>query len=231
MRTCSTLGCETGLYSRGLCRPHYQKLKRAAETAICCIKECRKKVVARDMCATHYQRLKKYGSPMRTQVRQFHGLSVKDRLFKWVEKTDECWLWKGTINPTGYGLISIDSRPRLAHRVSWTVHNGEIPDGLFVLHRCDTPLCVRPDHLFLGTQNDNMADMWTKGRANPGHVVGRRVGTAKLTEVQVRSIRQSNMPGVFLATKYGVSTTQISDIRNRKSWRHLDDRPPKERTQ
>ena len=189
---------------------------------ICCIKECEKKVLACDMCAMHYRRLKRYGSPLRTKAVQYHGLSVKDRLLKRVRKSDECWLWVGAINPKGYGMMSIKSHPRLSHRISWEVHNGPIPEGMFVLHKCDTPLCVRPEHLFLGRQIDNMTDMIRKGRQNPGHVPGIKNGNSKLTEVDVRSIRQSNMPGVFLASKFRVSTTLISDIRNRKAWRHLE---------
>lgn len=189
---------------------------------VCCIKECEKKVLARGLCAMHYNRLRKTGSPIELKNIQYHGLSVADRLMKRVAKSDGCWLWNGGVNPTGYGMINVEGKPRLTHRVSWTVHNGPIPDGMFVLHRCDTPLCVRPDHLFLGDQEANMADMVAKGRHNPGHVIGAAVGTSKLTDVQVRSIRLSKLPGVFLAGKYGVSTTTISDIRRRKIWRHIE---------
>ena len=189
---------------------------------ICCIKGCKNQSLARDMCSNHYKRLRLYGSPMRTKMVQYHGLSVEDRLYKRVRKTEGCWLWQGSLNPKGYGMMSIDSRPRLVHRISWQVAHGPIPGGAFVLHKCDNPICVRPDHLFLGTQQDNMSDMVAKGRHNPGHVPGEKNGCSKLTEVQVRSIRQSNLPGVVLARKYGISPAQISDIRNRKSWRHLE---------
>lgn len=79
-----------------------------------------------------------------------------------------CWLWRAT-GGRRYGSLFVDGRREQAHRVSWLLHRGKIPDGLHVLHKCDTPLCVNPDHLFLGTHADNMADMKAKGRARSGH--------------------------------------------------------------
>lgn len=95
------------------------------------------------------------------------------RFWKRVQKTDSCWIWTGTKLWNGYGSLSLGrargfsiDQKHYAHRVSWLIHNGEIPDGIFVCHRCDNPICVRPDHLFLGTPLDNMRDMISKGRAS-----------------------------------------------------------------
>lgn len=95
--------------------------------------------------------------------------SLAARFWAKVNKTPTCWLWTANRLPKGYGVINVGGRAgsqQLAHRVSWELHFGPIPDGLWVLHRCDNPPCVRPDHLFLGTVQDNVDDMVTKGRAN-----------------------------------------------------------------
>lgn len=75
-----------------------------------------------------------------------------------------CWLWKGSRNGRGYGEIYVHGKKEMAHRASWLIHRGVIPDGLYVLHRCDCPPCVNPAHLFLGTNSDNMLDAAARGR-------------------------------------------------------------------
>jgi hypothetical protein len=89
---------------------------------------------------------------------------VHVRFWRNVQKTPTCWLWTGAYQKPGYGKIGDGSHSKYAHRVSWELQAGAIPHGLQVLHRCDNPQCVRPDHLFLGTQADNVADMYAKGR-------------------------------------------------------------------
>ena len=143
------------------------------EKQICCIKACENEAQAHSICNTHWRRIVAFGDPFRTKQVQFHGLSPADRFWKWVNKTEKCWLWTGRTNKTkpgtGAGQFRIVGRknPILAHRFSWELVNGPVPDGMCVCHKCDVPYCVRPDHLFLGTQSDNSKDMWSKGRANP----------------------------------------------------------------
>lgn len=91
-------------------------------------------------------------------------------------KPNECWEWLGTRDDRGYGKIIIKGVRHKGHRLSWVVHNGSIPDGLNVLHKCDNPPCVNPHHLFLGTQRDNIMDMVSKGRANPASLLNLRPG-------------------------------------------------------
>lgn len=98
--------------------------------------------------------------------------TLADRFWSKVRKSDGCWLWTDKPHaPWGYGRLgnAINGKEIKAHRLSWMLHFGPIPDGLGVLHKCDTPLCVRPDHLFLGTQLDNVHDCVAKGRAAGGN--------------------------------------------------------------
>lgn len=100
-------------------------------------------------------------------------LPLAVRFWTKVEKTDDCWLWVGSKTKTGYGKLwdGIDrtgSGTIDAHRLSWILHFGPIPEEMYVCHRCDVKVCVRPDHLFLGTPKQNTADMFLKGRARPG---------------------------------------------------------------
>ena len=96
---------------------------------------------------------------------------MTERFWENVSKTETCWVWIGHRKETNYGVISEGKRkgrPKSAHRYSWEIHNGPIPEGLCVLHRCDNPPCVNPEHLFLGTLADNAQDMLAKGRGRWG---------------------------------------------------------------
>jgi hypothetical protein len=134
-----------------------------------------------------------------------------------LEPDTGCWLWTRSTSASGYGRISVNGKPRKAHRASYEIHIGPIPDGLCVLHRCDTPACVNPEHLFLGTQQDNMADMNRKGRGARGE----RNGGTHLTERDILAIRADKRLHRLIAADYGVAGSQISVIKNRKTWRHV----------
>lgn len=107
-----------------------------------------------------------------------HTWTVSDRFARYVPTwgtPDGCWEWTGaTVGHMGYGWMTFDGQSRLAHRVSFLVYQGEIPDGMKVLHTCDNPVCVRPDHLRLGTNADNQQDMKAKGRGTIKHSAKRR---------------------------------------------------------
>jgi hypothetical protein len=149
---------------------------------------------------------------------------LADRFWEMVRKggTEECWLWTGATT-WGYGQIGSggqDGPPLKAHRVSWELRHGPIPPGLHVCHRCDVRACVNPQHLFLGTRQDNMDDMRLKGRATRGE----RDSQAKLTAEKVLEIRKALQGGTRhrdLAATYGVSQGNISNIARNKSWRHI----------
>lgn len=135
------------------------------------------------------------------------------------ERENGCWQWIGETRKFGYGSISYMGRGRLAHRVSWLLAGREIPDGLCVLHKCDNPGCVNPDHLFLGTKAENNQDKIRKGRAR--HPSGSEVSTAKLTEPQVRAILADQRTYRVIAGEFGVSCSAVSAIKNGQNWKKL----------
>lgn len=147
---------------------------------------------------------------------------IETRFWRYVKKTDGCWLWTGCIRGYGYGYLShwpTRGAKVNCHRLSWMLHFGKIPKGLYVCHHCDVPACVRPDHLFIGTARDNKLDAVSKSR----HARGIKINTAKLNERKVRAIR-SAYPGKtqqMIADKYGVSQRLVSLIVRKESWSWL----------
>jgi hypothetical protein len=147
-----------------------------------------------------------------------------DKFLEKVNKTDSCWLWTGArLKIKGqkwHGVLRRNKQYWLTHRYSWTMFNGEIPTDMFVLHRCDVPNCVNPDHLFLGTQDDNIKDMMNKGR----HADQRGIlqSNVKLTEEQVRYIKNKlDISTNELAEQYKVSPSTIRDIKKNRTWTHI----------
>jgi hypothetical protein len=132
-----------------------------------------------------------------------------------------CWEWQGRRASTGYGRVSVNNTYVLAHRASYLVHYGEIPDGMEVCHTCDNPPCVNPNHLFIATHLANMTDASHKGRCHPGELTA----NAKLTASDVREIRRLRQDGwklADLAAKFNVSQPNITAILNRQTWRHIE---------
>lgn len=143
-----------------------------------------------------------------------------ERFMKYVmpEPNTGCWFWIGAyIKTTNYGTFRFRNKMNRANRVSYTLFNGEITNGLFVLHKCDNRLCVNPDHLFLGTNKDNMIDMVSKGRQSRGE----KNGMSKLTKEQVHKIRSIEGTNVSIAKIYGVTDVLISQIKKRQIWKHI----------
>lgn len=151
-------------------------------------------------------------------------LTLRERLWRKTEADPKtgCWVWKGYVEASGYGRIWFGST-WLAHRASWVDEFGPIPNGLHVCHRCDNPPCWNPDHLFLGTNADNVADRHAKGRSRGGYHRGETHPCAKLTADDVRAIRAARgaEQGRITARRYGVSPSRISMIQTRKVWDHV----------
>lgn len=134
---------------------------------------------------------------------------------------DECWEWQSGKSHKGYGHARFEEQTVVAHRVAWILTHGHIPDGLHVLHKCDNPPCVNPNHLFLGTNADNVADKVAKKRQSRGT----SNGIAKLTEEQVTEARRRFAEGgismAALARKYGVSGVSMRCVLLRITWKHI----------
>lgn len=147
--------------------------------------------------------------------------TFEERLLTKVKKSSEggCWKWIGSKDRKGYGRIWNGARTCFAHRASFELFCGPIPDGMHVCHRCDNPCCVNPKHLFLGTQADNMADRDAKGRQACQR--GASNNRAKLTDSDVLAIRESKEKQRLIAQRFGVSQQIVSCIRTNKRWVHL----------
>lgn len=149
---------------------------------------------------------------------------VEQRFWARVRKSNGCWEWTGHRHYKGYGVFKAPSSKLLkAHRFSWELERGPIPDGLCVLHCCDNPPCVRPDHLWLGTNAENMADMVAKGRSQ--RRCGSSVAGSKLTVLRVQSIRAAAAAGGLtykeIGQKFGVGPACVWQVVRRVTWKHV----------
>jgi len=131
-----------------------------------------------------------------------------------------CMIWMGAVITGGYGILNVNGKTKKAHRVAYEQNVGEINDGMCVCHKCDTPSCINPEHLFLSNQAGNIKDMDTKGRRCV--VRGSNSANAKLTDNDVRNIRKSADTYNALASLYRVSNGCINHIKNNRTWRHID---------
>lgn len=187
---------------------------------------CKKSFLARLMSS--YKGRQKYCSSIcfhnhrkSSHEEVFHSKILKDK------SKNGCWLYKTICNVKthGYGVIRAKGRILLAHRYSWELHYGAIPEGMQILHKCDIRNCVNPKHLFLGTNADNVADKIKKGRSN--NAKGSATGMSKLNEDKVLKIKQTllNMSTLNeyrkLAKKYKVSMVTITKIKYGESWKHV----------
>ena len=160
---------------------------------------------------------------------QHTDAQVKDKFLSCISiSSDDCWIWRWSYTKRGYGRANYKGAEIYAHRLSFLMFKGEIPPGMFVCHKCDTPLCVNPDHLFIGTPKENSEDRDRKGRARI--VIGKRSKgsesvRAKLKESDVIEIRSlygtTNLTHKEIAQQFGVAMQTVSSILSRRTWGHI----------
>jgi hypothetical protein len=152
------------------------------------------------------------------------------RFWKYTRSGDGCWEWTGALSKAGYGVLSFQRRTVYAHRLSYEIHFGPIPEGRLVCHHCDNPACVNPSHLYAGTERDNARDMVNRGRDR--HVIppvserarGEVHVRSKLTEVSVLEIRNRFAAGenaVSLAREFGMTKSGIAQVTRGITWKHV----------
>ena len=140
-----------------------------------------------------------------------------------VRKDTGCWEWTAALAGKGYGQIKLTGQRKqaYAHRVSYMIHKGDIPEGKEVLHACDNPKCVNPNHLSVGTQKDNLQDMKNKGR----HLFGEKNANCILTETKVRAIKQlldnNELSQLEIGNLFGISQMEVSRIKRGLRWKHI----------
>lgn len=150
------------------------------------------------------------------------------RFWRQVKKGPGCWEWIGALHESGYGLIGRGGRGEgliRAHRLSWELAGNALPDDKFLLHKCDNRKCVNPAHLFVGTNQDNVDDMWSKGRGKlPPHKTGAANGNSKYSAMQIRGAKQMLDAGFtvsFVAKSTGISRPHVHRISKGETWKHL----------
>ena len=184
----------------------------------CTVEGCDTKHHAKGLCRVHYRRMKKYKT---IDLVEINKITTRQRFNSSYtpEPMSGCWLWEGYCNKQGYGRISINSRLVSAHRLSWELHRGPIPNGLLVLHHCDVPACVNPDHLFLGTYQDNHDDSKKKGRRK--YISGEEHYNTTLTwkdVYKIRELRKKGMTYTDIGKQYKTHQSAIRSICINETW-------------
>ena len=173
------------------------------------------------------------GIPM--NLKKLSGCKPKSAIYRFnasyrKDESTGCWNWLGKSRSGAcrlYGRISVDGKYVAAHRYSWELHNNEsIPDGMIVMHKCDNPSCVNPDHLALGTHQDNMDDMVAKGRQSKSthqRAKGEENGNSKITEKEAKEIFADDRSQRAIAKDYGITQAAVSLIKQKRTWRSIHD--------
>ena len=189
----------------------------------CAFNECERNAKSKSYCDMHYRRLLKRGNVNDYGSKKVDLGNATERFNKKYQiQENNCWLWTGGTRLNGKGVAyprhhNDDQKSIGAHRFAYELTHGEIPKGMYVCHKCDTPLCVNPDHLFVGTHHDNMRDMVQKKRSFTGRGES-KIGRSKLTNEQAQQIRLMQFSQSKIAALFGVSQSTISRIKRGESY-------------
>ncbi len=229
MNQCSIPGCKRPSKTRGWCAAHYERWRKNGNPAASGKGNSKRNVsvtLACETCGSRYHPWKGRETTSRTCSRRCNaGVSAKENAHqesdfdRLTELSDGCWNWKGTTREDGYGEFFIAGKRYRAHRYAYERAYGAIAEGLFICHRCDNRACVRPDHLFCGTQLDNMQDMSAKGRHGGPNLRGEAHPGAKITALIAEKIRSDPRVAKAVAAEHQISTSTVWAIRSGRLWR------------
>jgi hypothetical protein len=172
---------------------------------------CDNDIRRNDLCDGHSQQLRKHGHLTKLNK------TPKDRFLDNIIKTDYCWQWTGSFVSPGYGRIMVNGKTVKAHRFSYMLYKGEIPDGMLVRHICHNKACVNPEHLLTGTPKENTQDSVCDGRMSHGESHWK----AKLTAVDVQAILKDSRIAQSIANDYGISNSTVLRIKRGEIWKSV----------
>lgn len=210
--------CTISLENRGIstcesCGKKFEWYRAKKKTPRFCSGECRGKAV--------YQWRSRRGFSWKEKSDEEIEKMMKICFLDRIEKTESCWIWTGSKTNRGYGIFTITGKVMSAHRLAWKIHKGEIPNGLIIRHLCNNPICVNPDHLALGTFQDNSDDRVKAGNTQKGS----KNNLAKLNESQVIEIKKllkQGISGAEVGRRFGVTRSGINSIKNNITWKHVN---------
>lgn len=194
--------------------------------AVCTAESCARSQQAKGFCIKHYNRWRRTGNPNQARRMMPRGSTLHHRIEaqRTAGSPDSCWEWEGTIHHSGYGHMQVDGVQKSAHIWAYIDANGPIPEGQMVLHSCDNRRCVNPNHLRLGSHQDNMDDKVERDRCS--RLMGELGPSRKITESDAVEIIQryatESISSAALGRDYGISPSQVQFIVNGKRWPHLD---------
>lgn len=181
--------------------------KSIYEGVKCSVPHCQEHATTKGLCSRHYKRQWYCGS---TKVsRPCYHEPLHKKFWRYVEKTDSCWLWKGRLDKDGYGTIKDGRSTKRAHRVSFEMHFKSLSKNKMVLHKCNNPSCVNPDHLYQGDQYDNMKDRVDSGN----YLFGENHFNAKISDTDVLKIKEHAGTYKQIAAEFDISPSQVGNIK------------------